>query len=61
MEKRVEIIASGCGMMQSKINEFLKNTEGSLHDIKFFNSDMYHYAALIYTPKKENGNASKER
>lgn len=58
MEKRVKIFDDeSLFNMQISINEFLKETSGKLHDIKFvYNVSNYTEwcsALLIYTPEEE--------
>jgi hypothetical protein len=59
MEKRVETFLDESLIdLRDNINDFLKETDGKLHDIKFqtYGSDVFenYIALVIYTPQEGN-------
>lgn len=59
MEKRVELFVNQSVVeLKNSINDFLKNNDGKVHDIKFQHNEDYDYETfsclLIYTPEEED-------
>ena len=61
MEKRVKFFTNDIpSSLENQINSFLSETDGSLHDIKFFiDRDDYFVTLLVYTLKKEQHGKEK--
>lgn len=55
MEKRVKVLRSSINKIEGNLNEFLKNTEGKLHEIIVHSAQAYNefFMTIIYTPMEE--------